>query len=67
MTADRPFRTIDWDRMPDYVEHAHRLRSVEARRLIRQALSGLAGLVRRLIAPGGGRRPLSSGPAPSSP
>jgi hypothetical protein len=67
MSAKSPFRTVDWDRIPDYVAKAHRLRSAVARQAFGRALSGLAGLARRLLAPGRGRRPLPSGrPAPSS-
>jgi len=67
MSAKTATRVVDWDRMPGYVAEAHRLRSAEARRLLGRAFLDLAGLARRLVAPGRGRRPLSSGrPAPSS-
>ncbi len=63
---------VDWNEIPAYAAHAHRLRSAEMRRMLVALGSAVAGLARRLLAPGGsrlksGERRLTGGPAPSSP
>ncbi len=57
---------LDWNRIPAYSAHAHRLRSAEMRRMLVLLGSVLGGLARRWIAPGRPGR-ITGGPAPSSP
>ncbi len=63
---------IDWNEIPAFAAHAHRLRSAEMRRMLKALGIAVIGLARHLKAPGGpypksGGRRLTGGPAPSSP
>jgi hypothetical protein len=47
--ANRSSLRIDWDRMPGYVDRAHRLRSQEVYRMLGLLGCKLTGLVRRFF------------------